>query len=818
MMRAMPYNLQGKGVAELSGLISQISSSLPPNWKTLDNFQEQQQQQQISEGEEDDEEEDFEKQAALNIPKKLKLKLKQKQISATQTSSVDSEPTSTLDTTSPPTSTSTLSSSFTNGQHSGNKDISAGVADPSCARKEDWPSELNDLHQGSDNVTAASSAGERLGGGSGGGGGGIGLEDWDALFPTGDGALLPWIIGDAEDPSLGLKHLLQSGTIVDYEGNAGLGDVDQGPGFDTHSMSPPRNQPQLLPHHPLAVVGNEGNGGSANFVSFIGSEFGNNGKIGLISPNCSSGVSNNGGLNTTNSLILGSIPANFQHQFEVGDEKPQIFNPQLVMNQQQAQSPGNPSFFMPPWSYCQLDQHLLQPPTKRHNPGVVLDPNLVSKNPFHDQGHDLLMRKQQVGFQQFPMGLPPQLVPPHLQQKQMMVPKLNHQQQHQHQHQHQQHFPLPGLQHQHQLQEQAIKDQLFKAADLILTGNFSLAQEILARLNHQLSLPAKPLIRAALYVKEALQMLLLTGNPVAAPPSKTLTPYDVVHKMNAYKLFSEVSPITQFTNFTCTQAILEALDDADAIHIIDFDVGCGAQWASLIQELPLRKRGAPSLKITALAPSSSHPFELGLIRENLMQFANDIGIAFDLQVVNLDLFDPSSCSLPNFRTSEDESIAVSIPIWSSSNRPSMLPPILEFIKQCSPKIVVSLDRVFDRCDVPFPQHLVHTLDWCTNFLESLDGLNVASDIVNKVEKFFVQPRIENTVLGRVHFPEKMSHWKNLFASAGFSPMQFSNFTETQADYVVKRTPGRGFHVEKRQASLVLSWQRRELVAASAWRY
>lgn len=314
-------------------------------------------------------------------------------------------------------------------------------------------------------------------------------------------------------------------------------------------------------------------------------------------------------------------------------------------------------------------------------------------------------------------------------------------------------------------------------------------------------------------------MLILMSNPVAPPPMKTLSPIDVVHKMNAYKAFSEVSPITQFTNFTCAQAILEALDDADCVHVIDFDIGCGAQWASLIQELPLRKKGAPSLKITAIAPLSiSHAFELSLARENLVQFANDVGVAFELQVVNLDLFDPSSSSMPNVGTSGDELIAVSIPIWACSYRPSILPSILRFIKQLAPKIVVSLDRGSDRCDTLFPQHLIHILESCTNFLESLDGLNVASDIVNKVEKYFLQPKIENTVLGRVHAPNKMPHWKTLFASAGLLPFQFSNFTETQADYVVKRTPGRGFHIEKRHASLVLSWQRRELVTASAWRF
>jgi len=314
-------------------------------------------------------------------------------------------------------------------------------------------------------------------------------------------------------------------------------------------------------------------------------------------------------------------------------------------------------------------------------------------------------------------------------------------------------------------------------------------------------------------------MLLLMSNPVAPPPLKTLTPIDFVHKMNAYKAFSEVSPITQFVNFTGAQAILEALDDADCIHVIDFDIGCGAQWASLIQELPLRKRGASSLKITAVAPLSiTHAFELSLARENLVQFANDVGVAFQLHVVNLDLFDPSSSSMPNVGTSEDELIAVSIPIWASSYRPSILPSVLRFIKQLAPKIVISLDKGSDRCDTPFPQHLNHIIESCTNFLESLDGLNVASDIVDKIEKYFLQPMIENTVLGRVHAPDKMPHWKTLFASAGLLPLQFSNFTETQADYVVKRTPGRGFHIEKRQASLVLSWQRRELVTASAWRF
>ena len=71
---------------------------------------------------------------------------------------------------------------------------------------------------------------------------------------------------------------------------------------------------------------------------------------------------------------------------------------------------------------------------------------------------------------------------------------------------------------------------------------------------------------------------------------------------------------------------------------MDFDIGFGAQWASFMQELPMRgNRVAPSLKITALAsPSSHHPIELALMRENLTQFANEIGVSFELDIVNFD--------------------------------------------------------------------------------------------------------------------------------------------------------------------------------------
>ncbi|GAB2274157.1 hypothetical protein Dimus_008926 [Dionaea muscipula] len=805
-MTAMPYNLQGKVVVEVSG-ISQISSK----WENIE-----------------------EKGNRFSINSSSK---------SSACSSIDSEPTSILDTRrnpSSPTSSSTLSS-FNGGGGGGSGaagDNRAGVValsennnsssqcpislpEPTSggARKEDWAADLQNLHNGSDIVSGCSATGGR---GGCVGGEGLGLGDFESMFHGGDGCLVPWIVGEAEEfggLGLNLKHLLPPGNHpLDY--SAGIGVVDQScSGMDGVATAGISCDGSLM-----ATL-------SSN-LGFHGSGFLHAGKLGSISPTCSSSavadckVSYNPQSNSftplSNNLpIPVSLQAGLvlhqhqhQHQLDVGDEKPPVFSPQFLINQQQAQRVQSSTLLLPSLDYCQLEQNVAQPHAKRHSPG-----------PFLNQGNEFSLRKQQQELemqQQFPVALGHHLVhQPN--PKQMMVSKQkgagmgNEMVQQQQQQQHYQ------LQQHQQLQEQAARDLLHKAVDLIQTGNFSHAQEILARLNHQLPAPAKPLIRVALCVKEALQLLLLMGgNPVAVPPPKCLSPVDVVHKMNAYKVLSEVSPFMQFVNFTCTQAILEELEDAESIHIMDFDIGCGAKWASFIQELPLRKRRARSLKITAFASFSIyHQLELALMHENLLQFANDLGISLDLQVVNFDSFDPSNSTMPSFRAAaseNNESIAVYFPIWASSCRPYLFQPLLRFIRQQSPKIMVSLDRGCDRCDLPFSQHLLHALDSCTNLLESLDSLNVPSDIVNKTVKFFVQPTIENTMLGRLHLTDKMiPPWKNLIAASGFLPCSFSNLTETQADYVVKRTPGRGFRVDKRQGSLVLSWQGRELVAASTWK-
>lgn len=449
------------------------------------------------------------------------------------------------------------------------------------------------------------------------------------------------------------------------------------------------------------------------------------------------------------------------------EEKHLLFSPGLYLNQHQQQShpSPNPTFYLPV------------------SPFAVVEPTcqIATKSPFNQQG--------------FPQLNP---APPyHLQQRQLKL--------------------KAGGDEVGSQQQQAMVDQLFKAAELIEAGNPVSARGILARLNHQLPSPVgKPLHRSAFYFKEALHHIINTTSTHHPPPA---TPLDVVLKLGTYKAFSDVSPVLQFTNFTCIQALLEELGGADRIHIIDFDIAVGGQWSSFMQELAQRRcssNGAttPLLKITAFAsPNSHHPLELYLTRENLSHFASDLNIPFEFNVLSLDPFDPSL--LLNMCAGADEAIAVNLPVGCAYYPP--VPSLLRMVKQLSPKIIVSVDNGCDRNDLSFSYQFLHAFQSCTVLLDSIDAAGTNLEVSNKIERFLLQPRIENALMGRHSAGEKMLPWRTLFASAGFSPLQFSNFAETQAECLLKKVQVRGFHVEKRHSSLFLCWQRGELVSVSAWR-
>lgn len=295
----------------------------------------------------------------------------------------------------------------------------------------------------------------------------------------------------------------------------------------------------------------------------------------------------------------------------------------------------------------------------------------------------------------------------------------------------------------------------------------------------------------------------------------------MVLKLGAYKAFSEASPVLPFAHLTCVQAVLDELGDRGCVHVLDFDIGMGEQWASLMQELASssqrRTSAAAALKVTALvSPATHHPLELQLIHENLSNFAAELGVPFQFTFFSLDAVDPAEL----LAIAGGDAIAVHLPVGSV--HAAAVPSVLHLVRRLGAKLVISVDRSCDRGggELPFATHLFQALQSCMFLLESLDAMGTDPDVASKIERFLIQPKIESCVTRRhraVTAGDKMLPWRTMFASAGFVPVQISNFAEAQADSLLKKVPVRGFRVEKRGGSLLLHWQRAELVSVSAWR-
>lgn len=351
-------------------------------------------------------------------------------------------------------------------------------------------------------------------------------------------------------------------------------------------------------------------------------------------------------------------------------------------------------------------------------------------------------------------------------------------------------------------------DELIRLAECFETNSLQLAQAILAPLNHhRLASPnGKPLQRAAFYFKEALQSLLTGTNSLPDNSSE-----NVVQTIKAYKTFSNVSPIPMFSNFTANQAILEAVDGAMIVHIIDFDIGFGGQWASFMREIAEnRKINPPVIRITAIVPED-YAMESRLMTENLCQFARDLNIGFEIDFISVRTFE--FLSFKSVKFAEGEKIAV---LLSPTIFRRIGAGFVTDLRRISPHVVVHVD--FEgMLTSSFRQIIIEGLEFYSTVFESLEAANIGicgSDWIRKIEMFVMLPKIISAVeaAGRRETP-----WREAFAGAGFRAVGLSQFADFQAECLLRRVQVRGFHVAKRQAEMVLCWHDRALVATSAWR-
>lgn len=361
-------------------------------------------------------------------------------------------------------------------------------------------------------------------------------------------------------------------------------------------------------------------------------------------------------------------------------------------------------------------------------------------------------------------------------------------------------------------------EDLIRAAECFGSNNSQLAQVILTRLNQRLRAPVgKPLQRAAFYFKDALHSLLTGSN---RKPHSSAS--ELLQTIKAYKAFSMISPIPMFSNFTASQALLEAVDGSLFIHIIDFDIGLGGQYASFMREIADRseacKVNPPVFRITAIVPEE-YTVERGLIKESLFQFAQELKIEFRIEFVLIPTFEVLSFKAVKFIDGEKTAVNISPAIFRRLGTTTNIAGFLGDLRLISPQVIVFVDGEgwTESVATSFDRNFINGLEFYTTMLESLDasGAVAGSEWIRKIEMSLLQPKISAamTDAGR-----RVMAWRELLTGAGLRQVQWSQFAESQAECLREKWQVRGFHVAKRQAEMLLCWHGKPLVATSAWRW
>ncbi|KAI4967127.1 hypothetical protein ZWY2020_030284 [Hordeum vulgare] len=177
---------------------------------------------------------------------------------------------------------------------------------------------------------------------------------------------------------------------------------------------------------------------------------------------------------------------------------------------------------------------------------------------------------------------------------------------------------------------------LLMAAAEALSGphkSRELARVILVRLKEMVSstsgnAAASNMERLAAHFTDALQGLLDGSHSVAGTSRQAASHHHSTGDvLTAFQMLQDMSPYMKFGHFTANQAILEAVAGDRRVHIVDYDLAEGIQWASLMQAMTSRPDGVspPHLRITAITRSGGAARAVQEAGRRLAAFAGPSG-------------------------------------------------------------------------------------------------------------------------------------------------------------------------------------------------
>ncbi|MCO5585968.1 hypothetical protein L7F22_039904 [Adiantum nelumboides] len=368
---------------------------------------------------------------------------------------------------------------------------------------------------------------------------------------------------------------------------------------------------------------------------------------------------------------------------------------------------------------------------------------------------------------------------------------------------------------------------LLTAALAVARRDMHLASVILVRLKGMVSSSSNTMQRVVTYFVQALERLVNGVKGVEHAGKSTNSQGD---NLAAFQILHEIFPYIKFGHFTANQAILEAVQGATRVHVVDFEILEGIQWPAFMQALVSRKGGPPELHITALCRPRC---EYGIATvhktcKRLSEFASAMCLPFSYSLLAME--EDGEFNASQMRVVQGEALVVNCMVHLPHMPRHTMATVTSFLRtmqKFSPTIVTLVEEELGCSATAAASYFSEALYHFHAIFDSLEACLVGEvEARTLVERVLMAPRIDSAIsmwsqavspcaAYGVEVSEKCK-WSTIMHSAGFKPLPLSFHNQSQARLLLGLHKD-GFKLEERSHSLVLGWQMKSLYAASVWK-
>ncbi|CAI0467040.1 unnamed protein product [Linum tenue] len=295
-----------------------------------------------------------------------------------------------------------------------------------------------------------------------------------------------------------------------------------------------------------------------------------------------------------------------------------------------------------------------------------------------------------------------------------------------------------------------------------------------------------------------------------------------------FMTFHQTVPFHQVQHIAATQAILDNVERATKIHVVDLQIRNGLEWITLMQALESRQEyPVEHLKITALVIGSGSAIEYTKrTGDQLKSFAETINIPlFSFHVVQIPDLKDFRAGL--FETDPEEALVVFSEFFFNkfTSRPVELDRAMREIKIMNPRVMVMIETEANHNSPSFSSRFVETLFHYSAFFDCLEACMSPEHEPDRriMETVIVTELVTNMLAAegeeRGMRSVKLDTWRSFFARFGMVEQELSDVLLYQVKLVTGKCSGWKFCTTNwDDGSLTIGWKGTPMTSVSVWKF